>query len=236
MFRILVLISIVCFGGPAIGQKQATFETIKEQKERQKQYAEKSIKELKSGVLLVRLDLRQREIDYYEKYDNHEAAEKVRKAQQQKNQLITKAFASQFDFCPVYYFAMHDSHHLLEHGLDSMVFLNDQGEVDSSIVVSDTTYFIAEFGKIEQDTVAYYNNSAPNTSLSDPGRNTLYGGAKNNRSALVVRNAEFQQLRDPFPYFSKYASFANEKVAYVKSVARLNSELKAYHRSVVGTQ
>ena len=58
---LLVLLFLI---SPVYGQKVATIKTIRKEKEIEKAFAENAIQELKSGVLLVRLNFRQRAVDY----------------------------------------------------------------------------------------------------------------------------------------------------------------------------
>lgn len=209
-------------------QDRATVERIKKDKQKEKAYAEQAINDLKNGILLVRLDYRTREINYYRKYENFKAADKVLKKQKDLNSYIISAFESDFKFCPVYFFEMEDSHKLLDGGLDSVIFYDHNGEPDSTIRPRTEHFFIAEFGQVEQDTAYYSDELSPDMSRETPKTKVYYGGSKMERSALLIRNSSFEQLRDPFPYKAKYTYSAKKSYRYLKSVRLLNSALSDY--------
>ena len=217
----------------SFGQERATIPSNIEYKQLQKKAAKKAIRELRTGVLLVRLNFNEKEIAYFEKYQNHTEANKIRTKNLQSNSAIIEAFTKNFDFCPVYFFSMSDSRKIVEGKLDSVIYYNASCVADSSIRPKASTYLIAEFGAIEQDTMYYYKGSLPDASKSDgKNNNSYYGGDKNPISALVIRNRDFYQLREPFPYYVNYAPHGSIARRYNIPVGKLNKKLKFYSGSV----
>ena len=196
---------VVLFSIQAVvfSQGRATLERIRNDKQTQKEYAEKAIVDLKNGILLIRLDYHMREVNYYRKYENFKAADKLLKKQKDLNQYIIDAFNSAFTFCPVYFFEMEDSRKLINGQLDSVIFINRNGEQDSTIRPKSEHFFIAEFGQVEQDTAYYEDETSPDMTRGTPRTKSYYGGSKLERTALLIRNSEFEQLREPFPYKAK---------------------------------
>ena len=229
--RILFIIAVVLLHAQLVySQEPATIPGLIEHKKLRKQVALKSISELKDGVLLVRLDFQQRKIDYYTKYKNYKEVERIKKKQDKINTEIVAAFNELFDFCNVYFFRMSDSRKLLDGKYDSVVFYNNQLEPDTTVSMANKKWFVAEFGYIEQDTNYYYSSSTPTTSNSDnPEGIAYYGGSKNNKSALVIRDATFTQLRDPFPYYVGFNYFGSVKKRYRLPVQKLNKKLHNYY-------
>lgn len=226
-FKILFLTFILT--STVFAQERATISKNKEDRDTRKEVSQRSIQELKEGVLLVRLDFQQRRIDYFEKYNNHKEVERVKAKQKKVNDEIRDAFNTYYTFSEVYYFAMSDSRKLLDGKLDSVTFYNGEGNVDSSLDLEEKDYYIAEFAFVEQDTATYYSGSAPTPNNPDnPEGKTYYGGSKNGRSALVIRNAKFQQLRHPFPYYAAYSYFGLVKKRYRLPVRKINSQLNNY--------
>lgn len=209
--------------------ERATWKKLREDKEICRIYAEKAIYDMKhNGVLLVRLNFKQKQIDYLRKNGNNEYAEKLVEKCRLDNKYITEAFQENFDFCPVVFFKMNDSRKLIEGKIDSMEFFNHSLEkIDFS--PDSSRIFIAEFGRIKQDTVQYLSDRTLSPGDSTH-RSQYYGGSKNSRSALVIMNEKFQQIREPFPYFAPYSALAARKSKYRNGVDKLNGKLIKYFR------
>ena len=79
----------------------------------------------------------------------------------------------------------------------------------------------------------YYKGSTPNTgSVNNSEGVSYYGDQKNSLPALVIRNRDFYQLKDPFPYYSAYNPGGNVNKRYANSIRKLNIKLKNYYRKV----
>ena len=233
--RYFIFIFLFSYAMPVIGQERAKIATLKKAKEDRKSAAQENISKLKDGTLLVRLDFDKQKVNYFEKYKNFKEAEKVRAKAYKVNIEIIEAFRTNYKFSKVYYFAMDDSRKILEGKLDEVVFYDTMGVEDLSIRVENTDYFIAEFTYIEQDTSQYYSGSTPSTNnTNNPDGVAYYGGSKNNRSALVIRDKHFVQLREPFPYFAAYRHFGMVSKRYREPVRRLEEKLVKYFGQVVG--
>lgn len=231
--RYVFLFSISQLFNLSFAQERATITTNSEYRQTQTEAAEKAIIELRTGALLVRLNFKLQEIAYYEKYQNFKEANKIKANALKTNTVIMDAFAKNFDFCPVYFFSMHDSRRILEGKLDSVIFYNTDGVPDTSIHMGAPAYLIAEFDAIEQDTTYYYKGTLNDATKEDniAQNKTYYGGDKYTISALVIRNRDFNQLRDPFPYYVKYAPNALIARRYILPVIKMNNKLKSYSGS-----
>ena len=228
------LLSIIFLVGLSVSaQERAKIKDNIAYRKLQQAAAEEGIVKLKDGTLLVRLNMRAKEIAYYEQFGNTKGADKTRKKQLKQNLQITKGFAEHFDFCQVYFFAMEDSRKLLEGKIDSVKFYNSSIAVIDSVNFDLNNYFISEFGVVESDTVFYYKGSTPNTgSVNNPEGVSYYGDQKNSIPALVIRNKEFYQFKDPFPYYAAFNPGGNVNKRYANSIRKLNIKLKNYYRKV----
>ncbi len=232
IFKAFVFLFLVI---PVFGQEPATIENLKKQKEARQEVAQRSIMELKKGVLLVRIDMQRRKVDYYLENGNTREAEKIRKKTQAEGMAIIDAFRTYYTFGTVYFFEMEDSRKLLEGRMNEIIFYNDSAQPDPSIHPDpDLPKFVAEFGFVEQDTTMYLSSSTPDTGdPENPEGKTYYGGSKNNKPALVIRDAQFQQLRDPFPFYVGYSYFGSINKRYRLPVMRWQDDLDRYYEKVV---
>jgi regulator of replication initiation timing len=228
------LLSIVFLIGLTVfAQERAKIKDNVAYRKLQNNVAEESIVKLKNGVLLVRLNMRKKEIAYYERFGNIKGAYQTRKKQEKQNSQITKGFSEQFDFCKVYYFAMEDSRMLLDGKQDSIKFYDSNMTMVDSLQLNSENYFIGEFGAVESDTVFYYKGTTPDPgSINNPEGVSYYGDQKNSLPALVIRNNDFYQLKEPFPYYSGYNPGGNVNKRYASSIRKLNQKLKGYYQKV----
>ena len=210
-------------------QDRATISNLNENKLSRVEAAKANIVSLKRGVLLVRLDFHRREVAYYKKYNNTNEASKILAKQEKINREIIDAFNTYFTFCQVYYFDMEDSRKLLEGKIDSIVFYNNECVEDPRIKLNNTDWYIGEFGYIEQDTTVYYSGSTPTPHHdANPEGKTYYGGSKNSKPALVLRDQKFIQLRDPFPYYIGFSPFGSVYKRYRLPVKKMQAKLENY--------
>lgn len=221
----------------SFSQERATLQRLQEDKKICKTFAEKSIHEISDGVLLVRLNFHQKQIDYLNKRDESVSAKSIEDKALITNKKIAESFLKQFDFCTVYFFKMSDSKHVSLQEFDSITLYDrnlNAVAVDSIRVKSDN-YLIGEFNKIKQDTAYYYGDDVIDWSNENPRTKVYYGGAKNGREAFIIMDRKFQQLQRPFPYFSSLPSMLSERVRYIKAIEQINLKLHSYS-SQVGTK
>lgn len=193
---------------------QAQDHTKIENKKMAMEVAKKNIQDLKSGFLLVRLEDKKKEIDYYLKFDNINEANRIKEKQENINEQIRLAFTKYFTMCPVYYFKMSDTRNLLDEKYDSVQVYDALGELTSNADLASGNFFIAEFGVANQDEVT--NNEDVN--------NDIYV-ERMALSALVIRQSTMLELRDPFPYFVKYNSLGALKTRYLGPVKKMQDKL-----------
>ena len=181
---------------------------------------------LAAGVLLVRLETKQRKIDLLKEYGYVDEAEIVFSEQKMKNLEIVRSFTEDFTFCPSLFFYSDHSEEVLHKDFSSPFFLDSNLEIDESIKLSTENYLIAEFGNVQQDTLSvrdfYYQNGNK--------RKPSYWGSPNfHFGALVVMSDEFIQLRHPFPnYVRTFDSLPLFERAIDKTIKRLDKKLLAY--------
>lgn len=202
---------LISFG--SFSQTDPTIKDHKKDRVQEGKIARENILLMKKGVLLVRLNFKTKEVAYFEKHNNTKEANKIKMKQQLINQYIIEAIDSLFLFCPVYFFGEKDSRNVLEGKMDKVVFFNLKCEPDSSIKWKNESFFIAEFGRIE-------------------GGESLEERSKLSASAFVIRDARFQQLKDPFPYYSIYHELGIKKKKFRMPSRRMSESLEHFYSKV----
>lgn len=181
--------------------------------------AASQVKNLKNGVLLVRLRTSDIAIRNLKQSGNEKMAATVQRQQDAANQLLVHAFESQFTFCPIYYFYSSETGQV-KNGKTKGYFLNNKLQPDPNLALPDTNFFVAELTELEQF-------------RTDPDSPQESVNAEVTFKALVVRDYKFHQLAKPFPYFIKASSnFPPRKRSEAEMVNLLNARLMTYYKQV----
>ena len=166
------------------------------------------IEALKDGFLLVRIRSSSQKIQALRRMGRRTEANRLRNQQKYTNANIVKAFRSNFDFCPVYFFYAAHSKQIRDGQLDSLVL-----EYDLLPVAKDKIYqkpfLVAEFAVIQP----------PSNGAGLPG--------------LIVLDQSLKQLEDPFPYYVRTGILGDEN-AEMQAVALLNEKIKWFAAETAG--
>lgn len=179
-----------------------------------------AIRQLKDGVLLVRLTSGDSRIRALQQAGRSRQAEAVRQQVADQNRIILQAFRQEFTFCPVWFF-YGESITRLQQGEQSGFFLNDSLQPDNKLHLNDRFFLIAALGRA----VHYESADRRQEPPPQPG---LFG------ESLVVYDRQMRQLRPPFPYAAR-EDFLSYLLGddWPKKVRSLDRRFKAYYQSVL---
>ena len=191
-FSIFVLLNIVSSAQPL-----ATLDSSAVQ------IARKHLRQLKSGVVLVRLHTQENKIKHYLKYGNRRAAMKAQQEQSEKNKRVFEAFNAFFDFTEVYFFYSHHSTQVKNREFDAGYFLNGEMEEDPTVSLSNTKYvYVIDVGDVFFDSFGTH------------------------MKGIVVMTTDFKPLEKPFPYYvRRRAGLKILERSDAELVQKLNEEL-----------
>jgi len=159
-------------------------------------------------------------------------AVRIEKRQAKTNKKIVRAFQNEFSFCPTYFFFSNHSKKVRNKEFDSFIFLDENLLPDTTIKLDpNTPFLLAEFGKIEQDTIKYFDSY-----YYLPGKNGMerrtkfHGGPKIELAALIIKSEQFVQLRKPFHYCVRVSPIIPIRRSPKKVVKRMNNRLRRFHK------
>ncbi len=184
---------------------------------------------LKNGALLVRLKTKSKSINALKEKGRAAQAEQVEAKVNADNLDLYRAFQDEWNFCPVYFFNSDDSEHVINGQIDSVKFLNEELQADASIKMEKDFFLVAELGLLEQDRSKIENvRSGQENNPNYRNEAKYYGGANMRFHALLMKSSEFEQLRAPFPHYSRTLNsfFIKKKMKDV--VKTLNLKLQRF--------
>ena len=188
------------------------------------------IKAFKNGVLFIRIRNRDAEVEYLKKYGRVEEARKVERKRKELNQRLIRAFQTNFDFCPVYFFFSKDSKHIRLGQFDSVGFVDTSLQVIDTIRPRPSYYLTAELGKVVADTAKFFGGYRTVETVDGLVQQPIYyTGPDAGFKGLIIKSDQFIQLVHPFPYYVRtYFEHPNERrmMWYVK---KLNLALHEYY-------
>lgn len=215
MFNTLRLVSIVllllCHTIVGFAQSERAYN------DSLRKVAQKQIVELHNSFLIVRLDSKSDQIDYYIKHDNLAAAESLKERTDSFNLKIIESMRSSFRFCPVFFIDSKDTPKLMQSKLSEITFYSDNLLKDGTIKLpSSSNYFIGEYSftkdeNMKSDSLEYYGSN----NLGVP--------------ALVIMDKNLNQLKRPFPYYCKFSSKLLNVNKLKSKLLKWNSKLDKYY-------
>lgn len=216
---------------PSISCAQDVDEDVVQQK-KMRQLMREQIFKLKEGILLVRLQTRENSVQLLKKEGLRKEAEKMDREQKEYNHNIITSFRSNFNFCPVYFFSSNYSENFMSGRYDSIIFLNDSLQPDSSLKPDLHKFLTGEYGNLQQDTATFVNGSYVYHGENGPERRTTYRGGNNTQIKSVrIMSEQLVQLRNPFPYFVRVFDTFPVSKRLSNAVARMNEKLHDFYKA-----
>ncbi len=217
--NILILFLIFCFSKSMFPQPVNDYINTNQYKKfriRKKMIASWQINQLSdSGALVVRLKSNKKAIDILFKKNQIKAANELKKSTFNQNKIIVDAFLKYYNFSKLYFIYDYSSDSLRK-GWRKGFFLNAQLTRDSSIVMREKFYLIAEQGELVQSSIGLIPDSlaAKETERGTPVKQV----------AIVIRNKYGHQLKHPFPYYIKGTNLKK----YSNYLIKLNKALREF--------
>src|SRR5690606_12123519 len=155
-------------------------------------------------LLLVRLKTEHKRISLYESRGYTQEAKELREEVAQENAETIRAFRTQYFVSDLLFFYDTSSSSLAEGKLSGHLF-TDEGKYTDSLIRDTSEILIAEFGSPHSEAF---------------GSSSGFG--------LVVYDAHFEQMKEPFPFYtSNYFGLISRQEVVAKFAKRLKSYLSS---------
>jgi hypothetical protein len=227
--KYLIIVTIILQSFCSFGQVENRTRS-KDINAHEKKVAISNGQKLKSSIVLFRIETKQKEIDYYRKYNNLKAAKALEEKTFKTNKIILDAVRASFNICPVYFFDGEYSRDILDGNLEKIVFLSDSLTKDSTIKIPlDKSFFIAEYAFTRGQYIQTYVEDyiAANEADSTINKDLYYENTTTKLNAFILMDHKFKPLTAPFPYYMK-ATFIL-KTSYVRSkIQKWNAKIENY--------
>lgn len=157
----------------------------------------------KTTVLMVRLKTEAKKIQYYRNAGFNEDADELQEKVNEENDITKKAFRQSFTFCPVYFF------------YDTVSLAVREGHFENILLTEEDSLFTGNIGDTVDILIAEFGSPYSEAFGTESG----FG--------LVIYDAQFNQMKDPFPYYtSTYYGLVSRK----EVVARFDRRLREYRK------
>lgn len=234
----------VIYEYPITNSKLATWPSIKvklsliidkqlfkiDKKVSNKEYSKVKLQELKRTALLVRLRGYKKQIDAYSERGDTAMVKLMKQKRDEHNQSIIDAFATEFDFCPVYFFYNFDTKKIKDKDFKN-VFVNKSLEIDGTIEFDLDTFLIGELGYTLTDTMlspSHVDRYKNRHNMSEGYVSYDQVESDIGHYGFNIRNQDFVFLDKPFPGFiSGYFAFLRRSDDVV--IKKLNIELYKFN-------
>jgi hypothetical protein len=230
MTRLLIVTLLFTLPQPHAHAGEKSKSNKVSQRQQTKTVMTAQIKQLKDGLLLVRLHTKVNSIAALKKMGKNELADEINEKQLNYNKEVVSAFKKNYSFSPVYFFYSNYSDSILSGQINGVVFLNDRLQADTTIKLGSGKFLIAEIGIIEPDTVKhfshYYYYGGENTLER---RSAYYGESDMRFEALKIMSDQLVQLKRPFPYYVNLNNALPVKKRLTKAVVKMNNKLIRYY-------
>ena len=154
--------------------------------------SEWQIHQLKNGALVVRLKTNQKVIDALLQRGEKRLAEKKRLEQLAININISRAYRYRYKFSALYFMYSFSSDTLLNGGRTNM-FLDSMLVIDSSIIMKESFYLLAETDNIYNSSIGFVKEEEAKAQIEQGSETTV-------DALIVLKNKYGHQLKHPFPY------------------------------------
>ena len=164
----------------------------------------RDIVQLRKGLLIVRLNFRERSIQYFRESGKEKKAFEMKLQQDSLNTELMRAFKRNYTFCPVY-FIRSDDYSLFREGRRD-ILLNSRLQRDSSIhLPSNLPFYFLDLGDLMGNALIdeYHYRNLDKTA---PSSNVVA------HNTLVLKDSSLTQLSPPFPYYIKISDFKSLRV------------------------
>ena len=171
---------------------------------------------LQNNTLLVRLNSSQNKIKALKAVNEFGEAEETRRKEIEENEKTILAFKNNYNFSRVYFFDPIEAHKLKDKKFNQVELFDSNNEIVSDNAFLKDGYLVATFGNVYQDLFIYEGEENARTPI----------GGTNGKSALVILDEDYIQLRKPFPF---RVIITNNKEYKRDAVNKLNNQLHRFN-------
>lgn len=194
--------------------------------------AEEQIKNLKNGVLLIRLSTKSKTLKIIRDKGFDQKANEMENEQMALNRGIATAFAANIKFCKTAFFYSNETDQLLDKNFDDIHFMNGELKEIPNPLSNGEYYLILDLAILKERDPRYDSYRQEVTEKGIENKPVYYTSTNLNLPAFVVLDQKLDQLTDPFPYYVRAFSLEPEMDRVLIAAQKLNKRLfKFYEKS-----
>jgi len=188
------------------------------------------IKEMKSGVLLVRLYDKHNVVEALKAKGMEKRAEAIANKQKVINEEIAASFKN-FNFCKVYFFYSGHSVHIINGELEKVDLYEDDLILAKESKIT-TSFVVADFGMMSDEPET--RTETKQKRKSGLSEQKTYKGTNTSTSikTMYLRNSDLSMMDKPFPYYVRFHPTPIKRRTYEEVVDKMNEQLNDFYSSI----
>ncbi|NEN24257.1 hypothetical protein G3O08_12160 [Cryomorpha ignava] len=196
----------------------------------ERQIAEEQIKNLKKGILLIRLSTKSQTLETIREKGYDQKANEMEADQIALNKAIATTFPVNIKFCKTAFFYSEETDKLISKDFDNMKFMNGQLNEIPNPLVNDVYYLVLDLAILKERDPRYDTYRQVVTEKGIENKPVYYSSSNLRLPAFVVKDQNLEQLTDPFPYYVRAYSLEPEIDRILLAARKLNKSLFKFYK------
>lgn len=196
----------------------------------ERQIAQEQIKNLKNGILLIRLSTKSKTLETIRAKGYDVKADEMEADQKALNKAIALTFPVNIKFCKTAFFYSQETDKLISKDFDNMKFMNGQLDEIPNPLANDMYYLVLDLAILEGRDPRTAKARQEDADKGIEKKPDYYSSSNMSLPAFIVKDQNLEQLTDPFPYYVRAYSLEPEIDRILRAALKLNKRLSKFYK------
>ena len=193
--------------------------------------AKEQIKNLKNGILLIRLSTKSKALETIRKKGYNEKADEIEADQIALNKAIALTFPVNIKFCKTAFFYSQETDKLISKEFDKMTFMDGELNEIPNPLVNDMYFLVLDLAILEGRDPRSKKARRQDAEKGIEKKPDYYSPSNMSLPAFIVKDQNLNQLTDPFPYYVRAYSLEPEIDRILRAALKLNKRLFKFYNN-----
>lgn len=197
-----------------------------------RQIANEQIKNLKNGILLIRLSTKSKALETIRNKGYDEKADEIEADQTALNKAIALTFPVNIKFCKTAFFYSQETDKLVSKDFDNMSFMDGELNEIPNPLINDMYFLVLDLAILEGRDTRTNKTKKVDAENGIEKKPDYYSPSNMSLPAFVVKDQNLEQLNDPFPYYVRAYSLEPDIDKILSAALKLNKRLFKFYGKV----